>query len=340
MMSNRIRGILLPMYLLVVTVMLVEIGVRMWGYSERHIYDPIYMAFDRSPDIPYVHKPNLVHARARGLAVINTDRFGLRTKSSGASDDAKQPGEYRIALVGDSCTFGEGVPRTEETFAQVMEDTINQQQQIVTARVFNFGASAYSVKEMAATLGARMLDIQPDLVVMAIIPQDFNLDRTPTINEAGFLIEQRLSHLSAPGSMARHVLRKIHLTYVARDLVLRWFFPSRDFGGIVAGGEVPSSYEYVRRFKAEAEQRGVPYLIVLLPRMQQGSWGRVPDQLTRDRITHIDLSSLGNEFTREQYMASQFDPHPSPAVHHRIGAVLAEYIERNLLSCAGKTPDS
>src|SRR5215208_4997149 len=79
---------------------------------------------DRSEEIPYIHKCNLTEARARGLAVINTDSLGLRAKNVGASYGVKQPNEYRIALVGDSVTFGEGVPRTEDTFAQVLEDTL------------------------------------------------------------------------------------------------------------------------------------------------------------------------------------------------------------------------
>ena len=81
---------------------------------------------------------------------------------------------------------------------------------------------------MANTLQARILDIQPDLVVMAIIPEDFNLRRTPTIDDAGYLIDQNLSGLSPPGSMVRQVVRGIHLTYVVRDLGLRWFFKHLD----------------------------------------------------------------------------------------------------------------
>ena len=176
-----------------------------------------------------MHKSNLAQARAHGLAVINTDSLGLRTKNAGAVYGAKQPNEYRIVIVGDSCTFGEGVARTEDTFVQVMEDTLNQQQKTMTVRGGgNFGAPAYSVKEMANTLQARILDIQPDLVVMAIIPEDFNLRRTPTIDDAGYLIDQNLSGLSPPGSMVRQVVRGIHLTYVVRDLGLRWFFKHLD----------------------------------------------------------------------------------------------------------------
>jgi len=39
------RTILYGGYLLLITLPLLEIGVRMWGYSARYIYDPIYTSF-------------------------------------------------------------------------------------------------------------------------------------------------------------------------------------------------------------------------------------------------------------------------------------------------------
>lgn len=327
MTRKLLRNLLVAACVLFISFVALEIAVRAWGYSERHIYDPIYTAYDRTTDIPYVHKPNLTQARARGLAVINTDSLGLRAKIAGASYGAKQPNEYRIAVVGDSCTFGEGVIRTEDTFAQVLEDTLNQRQQAVAVKVLNFGASAYSVQQMVATLQYRTLNIQPDLVVMAIIPSDFNLARTPMIDESGYLIDQKLSYLSPPGSMIRKVLRQIHLTYVLRDIVLRWFVTPVDIAQVFSRGEIPESYRYIQQFKETADQRGLSYVVVLLSRPQGSGWGRMPDQLSLDAITHIDLSFLGNEFTQEQYMASRFDPHPSAAVHHRIGGALADYVQ-------------
>ncbi len=326
-----LRKFLVAVGVLLITLGALEVVVRIWGYSQRHIYDPIYKAFDHSPDIPYIHKANLLQARARGLAVIDTDSLGLRTKRAGAVYGFKGANEYRIAIVGDSCTFGEGVTRTEDTFANVLEDLLNREQKAATVKVFNYGVSAYSVKEMAATLQARMLDIQPDLVVMAIIPQDFNLARTPTVNDAGYLIDQKLSRMSPPGLMTQQVVRGIHLTYVLRDIGVRWFFRPSDIAQLLSRGEIPETFDHVRRFRTIAAQRGVPYVVMLLPTRQQEAWGRVPDQLTRDNITHIDLSSLGNEFTEEQYMASRFDPHPSPAVHHRIGVTLVDYVRHNEL---------
>lgn len=327
MTRGPLRTLLGAVSILLITLILLEVAVRIWGYAQPHIYDPIYRPYDRTGDIPYIHKPNLMEARARGLAVINTDRLGLRAKIAGASYGAKQPNEYRIALIGDSYTFGEGVSRTEDTYAQVLEDTLNRRQQAVAVKAFNFGASAYSVKQMVATLQYRTPDIQPDLVVMAIITSDFNLARTPTIDEEGYLVDQKLYRFSPPGSMIRRALRHIHLIYVLREIGVRWFFPSPNVDQMISQGEIPETYEYVRQFKKMAEERGLSYVIVLLPRARTKDWGPVADQLTRDRIAYIDLSSLKDEFTEEEYRASRFDPHPSAAVHHRIGEALADYVQ-------------
>lgn len=322
------RAVLAATSVALVTLVALEVVVRVSGYSQHQIYDPIYMPFDRSRDIPYVHKPDLVQARARGRAVIDTDSLGLRTTSAGAPPGPGRQDEYRIAVVGDSVTFGEGVPRTEDTFAKVLEDTLNRQQRDVTVRVFNYAASAYSVREMAATLEHRMPEVRPDLVVMAIIPSDLNLGRTPAVDASGYLIDQTLSRFSPSSPVAQRLLRGIHLTYVVRDIGLLWIFKRPDMAGALARGEIPDSYRYVQAFRDTADRHGVPHLIALLPRMQGSPWVALPDRLARDRIAHVDLSALGREFTVEQYMASRFDPHPSPAVHRRIGEALAAHVLR------------
>lgn len=319
------RTILYGGYLLLVTILLLEISVRIWGYSEHHIHDPIYTSFEPSENVSYIHKPNLMQARARGLVFINTDSLGLRSKVSGIVYGTKQPQEYRIAIVGDSVTFGEGVPNTEETFTEVLEHMLNQHQNLLTVKVFNFGVSAYSVKEMAAMLQHRLVNIQPDLVVMAIIPPDLNLDRTPTIDSAGYLVGQKIaSLLDSPFGEA---LRGIRLLYVLRDLGSRWVSPPQYLDPLLSRGEIPDSYRYIQQFNETAKQYGLSSLITLLPRMEENAWGPLPDRLMQDGIRYLDLSYLGKEFTAEEYMASRFDRHPSPAVHRRIGEELALYVK-------------
>ena len=115
--------------------------MRVSGYSEHHLCDPIYTRFDAAPEeIPYVHRPNLSGARGRGLSVVNTDSLGLRSATAGETYGPRARGEYRVAVVGDSVTFGEGVREGGETFAKVLESSLNQRQTGARVRVFNFGA--------------------------------------------------------------------------------------------------------------------------------------------------------------------------------------------------------
>jgi lysophospholipase L1-like esterase len=324
--TGIIKKLLFALYLSVVVFALLEIGVRLSGYSEHHITDPIYMSFaPAQADIPYVHKPNLSNARARGLAVINTDSLGLRSMTAGEQYASRQANEYRIAVAGDSVTFGEGVSKTEDTFAQVLEDTLNQKQSAVKVKVFNFAASAYSVQVMAATLRHRMLEVEPNLVLMAIVPPDFNLSRTPFVDSWGYLSDKKLSGFLPEGSNLRLPLRKIHTLYLLRDLIYPRLDRSEKAEDVIAAGGVPDSYSFVKEFKETAEQREVAYAVVLLPSLQS-EFGNVTAQLGRDGASFVDLSTLRAHFTPEQFRAGRFDTHPSAAVHRRIGESLAEYI--------------
>jgi hypothetical protein len=331
MKIRPLKKLLFVVYLFITISVLLEIGVRVWGYSERHICDPIYTSFAASTEIPYIHKPNLKDARARGLAIINTDSLGLRSEVTGAHYEHHQAGEYRIAIVGDSITFGEGVRRTEDTYPQVLEDVLNQKQRAFRVKVFNFGASAYSVKVMEATLEERMLEVEPDLVLMSIIPPDFDLTRTPSIDSWGYLTDNKLSGFLPKDSRVRLYLRKVHLLYLLRDIITSPQSGSRQVQETLSTGALPESYSFIKRFSGTAKRHQLPHAIVLLP-TRGGKFARVPAQLKADDIPFVDLSSVENEFTLEQFRASKFDSHPSAIVHRRLGELLAQYIlERGLM---------
>jgi len=322
------RKLLFLLYLSIITFTLLEICVRFWGYSEHHLCDPIYQPFNASQEIPYLHKPNLSNARARGLAIINTDSLGLRSKTAGERYGPHQDKEFRIALVGDSVTFGEGVRDTEETFSQVLEDTLNLKQSALRVKVFNFAASAYSVRVMAATLRRRMMLVEPDLVLMAIVPADFNLSRTPSVDAWGYLTDNKLSGFLPRDSSLRPLLRKIHLLYLLRDIIYPRLYHERSAEQMLEAGELPDSYAYIKEFKELSIQHQRPYSIVLLPSRNSG-FGNVASQLQHDGIPFVDFSLLRDVFTQDQFYASKFDSHPSAMVHKRIGESLAAYILEN-----------
>ena len=193
-MRNIIRIGLYIFYICLIIFFCLEILVRVWGYADMYFYDPIYKPFAKSKKIPYVMKPNLSHVRAHGNIWINTDSLGLRSQIPGRTYENKQTNEYRIAFVGDSVTFGVGVP-TGETYPEIVEQQLNHLQHHCHVTVFNFGVSSYSVKEMTATLQYRVPEINPDLVVMGIVIDDFNTGRTPQVDKWGYSTHGEASQL-------------------------------------------------------------------------------------------------------------------------------------------------
>lgn len=209
--------------------------------------------------------------------------------------------------MGDSFTFGNGVVETTDTYPYILERLLNEGQNEKRVKVFNFGVSAYNVKTMAATLEYRMLALEPDLVIMAIISDNFNLSRTGDVDKWGYTISYRLSGYVDKDSIFKLMLRKVHLAYLLRDT------RSRFLG-------------YSRQFFADEK-----YRIVLLPNLNQ-EFGIMIDQFQTDQITFFDLSYIRDEFTLEDFKASRFDAHPSAMVHNRLAEVLAHKIlEAHLL---------
>jgi hypothetical protein len=327
MLRRSLRFILFLLYTASIVIILMELGARVWGYSCRYIYDPIYTLCTDSRDIPYVHKPNLLNARARGRAIINTDSLGLRSVISGEKHNPKQPGDYRIAITGDSVTFGEGVVRTEDTFPNVTEHTLNAANLRQEFKVYNYGISAYSVKEMFLTLQYRMMKINPDLVIMGILYDDFNTKRTGVVDAFGYTATSKGQNYVEKNNFLKMILRNAHLSYLVRDIAYKYSVRDKTDHNLPGQPHaLPDSYHYLTEFKQFVGEHNIDYVVVLLPSYQSYDFQEVVYQMKQDGIRYLDLSSLWNGYSLEDYCADPFDAHPSAKVHKEIGTRLAAYI--------------
>lgn len=93
----------------------------------------------------------------------------------GQLPDEREPGEVRVLLLGDSCTFGHGVAQNE-TLDRLLEKDLRQRTGR-KVRVFNGGVPGYSTfqgLDLVRELAAR---IHPDLLVEAYFYADHSLDR-------------------------------------------------------------------------------------------------------------------------------------------------------------------
>ncbi|MCB8944211.1 MAG: hypothetical protein H6658_10695 [Ardenticatenaceae bacterium] len=318
------KKLLFPLYWLIVTLILLEIVVRIWGYAEHYIYDPIYEPFPQTADIPFIHQANLQQARGRGQSLINTDSLGLRSLESGTVYGPKQVNEIRIVILGDSVTFGEGVRETADTYPHLVETSLQAQFPNQQIRVFNFGVSAYSVRTMVATLQHRALALQPDFVIMAVAPQDFDLHRTGEVDRWGYNVREVDNSRFPLLSRLKRSLRAIRLTYAIRDLTLRWRshnIPTPPHW------QLPDTYSYLPQFQAIASEHNIPSLLLLLPTHSSQSFQALPDQLAHDNLPMLNLLDLGSDLPAEQFQASPFDGHPSAQVHQLIAVEVVAYWE-------------
>src|SRR5436305_8319480 len=108
-----------------------------------------------------------------------------------------------------------------------------------------------------------MLAVEPSLVLMAIVPTDFNLARTPAVDRWGYLTDNKLSGFLPRDSNIRLQLRKIHTLYLLRDIIYPQLDRSSKAEDILAAGTVPDSYSFVKEFKQTAEEQKLAYAVVL-----------------------------------------------------------------------------
>ena len=94
---------------------------------------------------------------------------GVRANSLGFRDrevPAKTPGKYRIAVVGDSFAFGQGIEEPER-FSNLVEGFLGP-----SYEVFNFGRPGNNMPEHLDVL-AQALAVQPNFVLLQLYVNDF-----------------------------------------------------------------------------------------------------------------------------------------------------------------------
>ncbi len=123
-----------------------------------------------NPDLVYELKPN-IDTCFYG-ARVTTNAEGLRAIRSYARP--KPDNVYRVLLIGDSQTFGQGVV-FEQTYGHLLEVDLNSRSSGKTVEVINGAVDGYNTYQEAAFLLDRGLEYEPDCVVILFIGNDFQL---------------------------------------------------------------------------------------------------------------------------------------------------------------------
>jgi len=105
--------------------------------------------------------------RARVPATtMRTNSYGIRGPEFTFD---KAPGTLRIAAVGDSFTFGQGVEE-DEAFVQVAGRRLMESG--IRAEVLNFGVPGHGTPQSVALVKRKVLATKPDVVLINVFPND------------------------------------------------------------------------------------------------------------------------------------------------------------------------
>ena len=156
-----------------------DFDMEMWKYANR-----IKIISD-NPEAGFEHRPDST-AHLMGVDVA-TNRFGLR---SNEIELEKPANTYRIVVIGDSVTFGWGVPQ-DQTYSAQLERILNTEPpagfpQDVQFEVLNLGVGNYNTAQEIARLQDIGLQFDPDLILLGYFINDAELTPQPNTN---FLIE-------------------------------------------------------------------------------------------------------------------------------------------------------
>jgi lysophospholipase L1-like esterase len=252
----------------------------------------------------------------RGGPSIAINHLGFREREVGP----KQPGRFRIAIVGDSLTWGQGL-EAGERFSELIERSLGARYEVL-----NFGIPGNNMPEHLQVL-ERALAAAPDFVVLQLYINDFE---TPDMERPGvhpLLPWPALDRWLLPASALYDMVNDVWAQVQERTGLAESYVHYMDRN--LTDANAPNSrkaFGMLRQFVERARAAGVPSGIVLFP--NPGLFGaqypfiylhdRVGEMCSNEHITCLDLRGPFSEFKSPQDMwVSRFDQHPNARANKR-----------------------
>lgn len=165
-----------------------ELAMRaFYTFGQRHElefthYSAVLKRAGPSPELPFEHVPNS-QTRLMGV-IVRTNDHGQR---GGPVSERKLTSTFRLACLGDSLTFGWGVPEEETYCAQVARRLRAAPFQTGVDRIeaINFGVGNYNTAIEVEVFRRKVLRFSPDFVVLQYYIND--AEPTPAFHPSSFI---------------------------------------------------------------------------------------------------------------------------------------------------------
>ncbi len=252
--SSRLKALLVPAITLAVSLALslaaAEVLVRTARPQPRLVIEPggFY-----TPDPPgrYRLSPGYhgnIYNRAEYSNEIRINQAGLRGPAIGSSSDEI----LRVLVVGDSFVFGVGVEDTE-TFTALLPARLERDGRPATEGL-NAGIPAFGVPDAESWLRRHGVELEPDVVALAIFLGNDLVDASPDREEI-LLIDGLLVPSQSAGGIRAWLHRRSHLFVAVKGLLDQpGFQPLRDKLGLGEPWKTRTLREELGVYRKSADQ--------------------------------------------------------------------------------------
>jgi lysophospholipase L1-like esterase len=284
---------------------LVELGLRLSGY---HLEFP----YEDDPDMGYVFQPNYkgpgpeLYGMPRKIP-LKINHLGFRGKETNVQ---KGKNITRIAVLGDSCTFGLGIEE-EKTFPSLTEKMLNDHSRADQRfEVINAGVPGYTSYQGLQMLKKRVLPLNPDYIVLYFGWNDhWYTDRGITDQENFPEMRDYIAHRIQKNK--KNPLRKLRLYQNLTDFLLRLQDSTRHNtvkpkpDKLVYRVPIPQYIQNLGEMITLANQGGIPVLVITPPHGFEK--GNIPiDYLIENLMRRDDtLITLHQNYIESTRMVAQ-----------------------------------
>jgi lysophospholipase L1-like esterase len=291
--------------------------------KERHL--------ESSTDLPpatvwfgQYDRPRWSYFDAKGRVEYRTNRLGFRGPEF---ELARQPDELRVLALGDSFTFGLGVPE-KDTWVRRLEALLAASRH-GPVTVVNAGMGCgFEPSGYAAWLPSHVEALDPDVVVVGLCLNDVN-------DKINLIVGQGVDEREPPLHDALHVVTAVHQAYSL------WKVghapPPRILARMVSGKQATDwrrCRDGLNAIQQLCDARGVRCLVVVFPMM---TWLKhdypltevhqlVRDFCTSRSIECVDLLDRFVGLDEQELWVHPRDQHPNDVGHHLIAEGIAAYL--------------
>jgi len=269
--------------------------------------------------------------------VLDHNSAGFRGREASPQ---KLPGLWRIAVLGDSVTYGLHVA-ADEAYPRVLESLL-EASGAGRVEVLNFGVPGYNSFQEYTLLKNRVLPLKPDLVVLTFTPDD--VETSPVIIDVGgrkCLFRNQFEGVGLLNNPVHwFVFRHSHLyRFLYKRLVLAFAVEEADFEAVYIRPDV--QWENVLRMAELCNQQHTPLLLVLSPFLLPLEGDADPEEIARyrqalDRIRKLaadagldvlDLGPLYEKHAGQLKIRPEDHEHLNPRGHRLVAEALREKVD-------------